>query len=61
LQKNKTITKNFDAMNTNLSLAMNLPLYVINKMMEIAGRNPQYQECSEIELFWAAEKELALD
>ncbi|MBR1950259.1 MAG: hypothetical protein IKK19_07705 [Bacteroidales bacterium] len=48
-------------MNTNLSLAMNLPLYVINKMMEIAGRNPQYQECSEIELFWAAEKELALD
>ena len=40
---------------------MNLPLYVINKMMEIKGRNPQCYEYSDLDLLMEAEKELGWD
>lgn len=48
-------------MNNRLGIAMNLPLNIINKMAELMGRNPQYNEFSDLELLLEAEKELGWD
>ncbi len=53
--------KNTLVMSRKTCLAMNLPLYVINKMMEIKGRNPQCYEYSDLDLLMEAEKELGWD